>query len=115
MPYIPKERVAEIRKEVRRTFPEYKISVRMDGSSSINVVVQSGPIQLEGKSYQTINHYYYESHYSDQPEVLAFLRKLIPIVRSDVGVESYDGDYGTIPTYYTHFSFGNWDRPYEVT
>ena len=116
MPYISKEEVANIRKELKTTFPEYKFSVRWDRPSSINVAILSGPVEIINESgYERINPYHYENHYSEYPEVLAFLKELLPIVRRNVVTEHVCSDYGNIPTYYTNISFGKWDKSYKVT
>ena len=118
MPYISTEKVAEIRKELKATFPEYKFSVRKDGNVGIFVTVLAGPIQLMSdprNDEEFVNEFHYESHYAGEPEKLGFLRKLLGIVRRDVYTIVEDSDYGAIPSFYTNISIGDWRKPYKVT
>lgn len=118
MPYISTESVKEKRNLIKKEFPKFKFSVRIDNYSSINVTVKSGPIDLIPDSengYEQVNHFYIKEHYEDQPETRDFLLKVYDIMNGKNGLEVYDGDYGYVPNFYCHLSVGQWDRPYKVT
>ena len=117
MPYISTESVKEKRKLIRKEFPDYKISVRRNHGSCIDVSILEGPVDLLAGSddtYEQVNHYYIDEHYEEYPEVRDVLKRIYEIIDKSNGTECYDGDYGRIPHFYTHISIGNWDKPYKV-
>ena len=116
MPYISKEEVAQKRKELKRALPEFKLSVVNRGHSQISVSIIEGPIEMlePGKSYESVNHYYIKDHYKDQPAVRKVLQTIYDIISRDQSELVYDGDYGSVPTFYVSISIGRWDRPYVV-
>ena len=118
MPYISKEQVKEIRTEIRKRFPDYKISVTRKDSCVVIVSVLSGPANLicgNPEKYEQINHFHYTEFYENDKVTLDFLKLLIPIIRRDNYISFVDSDYGNIPNFYTHISIGEWDRPYTCT
>ena len=112
MPYLPTERVKEIRKEIKSTFPEFKFSVTTRHHSTVNVKILSGPIDF-GTENRQINHFHIESNWEDRPEAQQFLLKLHEIMDRGNYIASVDGDYGNIPSFYTSLEIGKWDRPYQ--
>ena len=66
MPYIPTETVKEKRQELRKMFPDYKLSVVCDNYSSIDVSIMSGPIDIQFREsdcmdrYEQVNHFHIE-------------------------------------------------------
>ncbi len=118
MPFISKEEVKEKRNAIRKMFPEYKISVTGGNSSSINVDILSGPVNLlEGSNedYVQVNTYYIDRHYEEQPESLKVLSKIQEIINKNNYTQHVDADYGAIPDFYVRMNIGNWDKPYQVT
>jgi len=113
MPYLSTEEVKKIRQEIKSTFPEFKFSIRTRNYSTVCVNVKSGPIDF-GTDYRQVNHFHIEKHYEDQPEVRDFLLKLHEIMDRGNYIESVDGDYGNIPSFYTSLTIGSWDNPYQV-
>ena len=112
MPYLPKEKTAEIRKELKATFPEFKFSIRTRDAMALDIAVMHGPIDFD-EEYMDVNHYYIDRHFEGEAE--KFLTAVKEIACSGVYEEVYDGDYGSIPSYYVNISVGKWDRPYKVT
>lgn len=112
MPYITTEKVKEIRNELKKEFPQFKFSVRREHYSSVRVAIVSGPLDLG--SYTSVNHYYVKDHYKNQPEICNFLLKIVDIIGREQRELVYDGDYGSVPTYYYSISIGNWDREYVL-
>jgi len=116
MPYITKEEVKIKRNLIKKAFPGYKFSVRTVHNSVIDVKVLSGPVDLipdSSDGYEQINQFYIKEHYKDLPKTSEFLSCLYEIANSSNCIESVDGDYGNIPSFYTHISIGDWDKPYE--
>lgn len=123
MPYINSEVVKEKRKLIRKTFPDYKFSVTTKNHSTICVDILSGPIDLlknaddyDRKSgSESINHYYIEEHNKDFPEKSELLSEIRDIIGKEQTELVYDGDYGSVPTYYIKIGIGKWNRPYVQT
>lgn len=115
--YMSPEHAKQIRDELKKTFPEFKFSVRNDNYSSINIAILSGPIKLTDKEdgYEQVNHYYIKDHYKHNPEAADFLEKVNKIANkgnydnSDIMTDYFDVGW------YVHMSIGQWDRPYVVT
>jgi len=117
MPYISTERVKEIRKEIKKTFPDFKFSITKEHHSVVRVIVLSGPIEMlmdPLNAYESVNHFYIKDNYKDFPEIEYVLSRIYEIMSRGNCVESYDGDYGSIPSYYTHLKVGGFDRPYKI-
>ena len=117
MPYITKEQVKAKRKALKEALPEYKLSVTNQDYRKINVAIMKGPhaFQLDQRSYAQVNHFYIDDHYESDPEALRVLTTIRDILQEDQAEEVYDGDYGSVPTFYIGISIGQWDRPYECT
>ena len=113
MPYIEVSKVAEIRNQLKKALPAFKLSVTREHYSCVNVAIQSGPVEFP-KPYEQINQYYIEEHWKDQPGARAVLLKIKDITMKDERTMFIDGDYGAIPNYYVHISVGKWDKPYQL-
>lgn len=106
MPYISKEKVSEIRKELKNTFPKVKFSITKRHSSTVCINIMESPYKWS-KSSMDINHYYPENH--ENPE---FLIKVLEIAKRDKKMVSLDSDYGAIPNFYVNIEVGKWDKPH---
>lgn len=116
MPYITKEQVAAKRAALKKALPNFKLSVRNRDYSKIDVAIMSGPIEMtqDPRGYEQVNHFWIDSHYEDRPEIKEVLNTINRICKEDQRELVYDGDYGSVPTFYVGISIGQWDRPYEV-
>ncbi len=112
MPYVTKDQVAGMRKQLRAEFPEFKMSVRKEHSMSVNVTLLSGPVDF-GTAYQQVNHFYIHEHWEGKARKV--LARIKSVIDNGNGVEVYDGDYGAVPNWYVRISIGDWDRPYRLT
>ncbi len=109
MAFISKERVKEVREELKKTFPAFKFSVRVDGYTAIRVTLLSGPVKFIESDYSGINHFYPEKY--DHADVLKGMIEIINkgnYTRHDHGM-----DYADVGFYVT-INQGAWDRPYVV-
>lgn len=111
MAYISKERVSEIRKELKATFPEYKLSITTD-YSTISIAILEAPHPLASKDYEQINIYYLDRiEDTEKRTVLEIIKNI-----ANKGVKYYEtGDYGTQPSHYTSITIGQWNRPFMMT
>ena len=118
MPYIPTEVVKEKRKALRKMFPDWKLSVRTIHHSKISVTLVSGPIDIKfdesdwKDGYAQVNHFYIKEWYENQPELRDVLLKIKNFIGNEQRELVYDGDYGSVPTYYISLNIGDWDKPY---
>jgi hypothetical protein len=112
MPHITTETTKEIRKEIKKTFPNMKFSVTRRHHSTICVTLLESPIESNSDNYQ-LNHFYLENE--ENKEIAKVFTKVLEIINSHKGQaeESYDSDYGSIPNFYINFSVGRWDKPYK--
>lgn len=112
MPYISTSEVKTIREELKRTFPQFKFSIVRKDYSSINVSIMEGP--LDFGDTESVNHFWIEQHYGDNPTVRDFLLKMDSILGLNQRELVYDGDYGSVPNYYYSIRVGKWDKPYKL-
>lgn len=112
MPFIEKETVKEIRKEIKATFPGMKFSVRLEDHTSICVALMEGKVEVEKGNIQ-LNPYYLER--MENEELKSIFIKVKEIINShkEQKEEQYDGDYGSIPSFYINLEVGRWDRHYK--
>ena len=117
MPYITKEQVSEKRKALKAALPDYKLSVVRKDLMAISVSIVKGPhaFELDERGYKQVNHFSIDRVYENDPEALRVLSTIRDIASADQTELVYDGDYGSVPTFYVNMSIGKWDRPYECT
>ncbi len=113
MPYISSEEVKRKREAIKAAFPEFKFSITREHHFSINVKILAGPIDFSGVN--SVNHFWIDEHFKDNPEQRDMLKKLYSIMNAGNGVEVEDGDYGTVPNFYTHIGIGDYTRPFQFT
>lgn len=117
MPHISTERVAEIRKQIKAQFPQFKISVTCRNYSTVCIAIIEAPFNMlidASKKYEDVNHFYIAEHYADYPQIKEVLLELNKIANEGNGTECEDGDYGTIPNFYIDINIGSWDKPFIV-
>lgn len=118
MPFISPESVKEKRLRLKKAFPKFKFSVRTHNYSTIAVTVKSGPFQMLthglDQGYESVNHFHIKENYKDYPAVRKVLEAIQDIINSSNYIESVDGDYGSIPSFYTNLEIGSWDKHYEI-
>jgi len=123
MPYIKTETVKQKRNLLKKMFPEYKLSVTTRHHSTICVDIMSGPLDLlkncddrdKRDGSESVNHYYIKEHNKDFPEKAELLLKIKDVIGKEQRELVYDGDYGSVPTYYINIGIGKWDKPYVQT
>ena len=110
MPYVTKEKVKEIRNNLKNQFPNLKFSVTRKNHNTLNVAIISGNMEFDS-DYQQINEYYIDANF-DCSVWKDTLKKIVSIMNAENTIKYIDSDYGNIPAYYTRLSIGKWDRPY---
>jgi hypothetical protein len=115
MPYISTEEVRLKRQTLKAALPQFKFSIRKQDHMKISVTILSGPIEMtkNPKGYEQVNHHWIDEHYNDRPQVKNVLKTIHRIIAHDQKELVYDGDYGSVPTFYIGINIGDWDRPYE--
>lgn len=109
MPYISTEQVAKMRAELKKELPAFKMSVKREHYSMVDVSLLSGPVDF-GASHQQVNEFHIASHYQGEPQRI--LLKIAEILQKDCSITHEDADYGSVPNYYISISIGRWDKPY---
>jgi len=109
MPYISTQRVAEVRKELKSTFPDVKFSVRRQDHSTIAVSVMKSPFAWP-EGTQSLNPFYL-----DRYDHADFLQQVHDIANAGNRIVSEDGDYGSIPKFYLNIEIGKWNQPHVTT
>jgi len=115
MPFISTEEVREKRKLLKAALPHFKLSIRKLDHMKISVTILSGPIEMTNNKdgYEQVNHHWIDEHYNDRPQVKEVLKTIYNIISNGQRELVYDGDYGSVPTFYIGISIGDWDRPYQ--
>lgn len=118
MPYITTERVAEIRAELKKEFPEYKFSITREDHSGIQIAIMEAPVDFtpicrHGEGYIQVNHFHIENNYREQPEIKDPLLKIYNIANAGNRTLVEDGDYGSVPCFYVWLHIGKWDKPFK--
>ena len=110
MPHIGTDKVAIMRQNIRRALPAYKINVRTHHGSTVDVRIMSGPI-----APVNVNVYWYKEHLKNNAEALALIETILSKIHEVQTPRElvYDGDYGSVPTFYISVNFGEWNKPYQ--
>lgn len=109
MAYIKKERVAEIRKQLKEEFKNIKFSVVREHYSSVNISIMSAPFKFTDKDYTTVSMY----HISDY-ENAEILQRIHDIAnegnynRSDAMSDYFDVGF------YVNIRIGKYDQPFKL-
>ncbi len=114
--YVSNEKMDQVKKDLKSTFPEFKFSIRKRDLMSVNVSILSGPISLTDNpdGYEQINQYQIKNRFKDKPEVANFLQQVHDIMdkgnhdNSDLMTDYHDVGF------YTHLEIGQWDKPYVI-
>jgi len=113
MPYITTEQVAAKRAELKKAFPEYKMSITREHHSTIAVSIMAGPIALTNKDGNIhVNEFYVDEHF--EGEARRVVGGIVDICRKSQTTLVEDSDYGTVPTFYVSVEIGKWNQPYIV-
>lgn len=122
MSFITKSEVSEIRKELKKVFPEVKFSVTGANSSKVTVAVMSSPLdfsEFEKPYVSNINYRDLEGKKSQK-----FFDKILNIIhtapgKAEGGQEWFDKSDSMTDYFHTAFyidiSIGKWDKAYNKT
>lgn len=137
MAYIEKERVAEIRAELKKLFPKFKFSVTRQNYSEVNVKILAGTIDFfddamrpdgldmygdtkklgdyaKSHRYTSINEFHIEGNWEGEArEMLLKVKEIVCKGNYDRNAGDMGADYPDW-NFFTRISVGSWDRPYEL-
>lgn len=115
MPYIASEKVAEIRNEIKKQFPDFKFSITHQHYSTVVVSLMAGPIEF-AETHRQLNPFHIEAHWKDEPDKMTMFLSIVDIIKK-IGNHNpcivEDGDYGRVPSFYYDINIGRWDKPYQ--
>jgi len=114
MAYMNQEKKKRLAPEIKRILKEHNMkgTLSVDNYSSLRLTLQSGSIDFGTDS---INEYWYQDHFKDNPEALAFLSEVIPAMNngnhdnSDIMTDYFDVGW------YISVNLGRYDKPYVYT
>lgn len=111
MPYLSSENVARIRAELKASFPEIKFSITRDGHSGVRVKILESPYWADGVN-ESVNTFYIKDR-KEYPEILKEIHSIMANGQREL---VYDGDYGSVPTFYTWMEIGDsYVKPHKKT
>lgn len=110
MAYITTQEVKEIRNELKKSFPNLKLSVTREHHSVLNVSIMEGNIDF-GSQYQQLNHLYLREHKNKHNMIL----RMITMICNTKNFDHSDPqtDYFNVG-YYFHLQIGKWDKGYSL-
>ena len=121
MAYMNQERKKRLAPTIKKILKKHNMkgTLSVNNYSTLNLTLQSGPIDFkytgqDGRTIRNINEYWYEDHFKNNPEALAFLSEVIPAMNngnhdnSDMMTDYFDVGW------YIGVRLGKWDKPYSV-
>ena len=111
MAYMNQEKKKNLAPKIKEVLKKYNMkgSLSVDNYSSLRLTLQSGSIDF---GTDNINEYWYQDHFADNPEALAFLSEVIPAMNngnhdnSDIMTDYFDVGW------YIHLNLGKYGKPY---
>ena len=118
MAYIDKEKVAEVRKTLRKLYPkkDYKFSVTRENYSRINVVIIKSPVVIS-KEREGFGYSKHSRRDKSEPDT-RLAKQILEVIEIICGenVDRNAGDMGADYANYDYFesvTFGAWNKSYE--
>ncbi len=126
MAYISKERVKEIRTQLKKEFPELRLSVRTRHHSTVEITIKEGPYDFfnmhneenwenKPKDYVQVNEYYIKDNWTGKAKDILLRIKDVAVKGSyNRNAADLYADYCDF-TFYVSISIGEWDSYYKLT
>ncbi len=132
MAYIEKEKIAEIRKEIKKTFPNFKFSITRENYSAVSIKILEGDIDFsaewkKGEEFISERDIQIKERYKKgkgcpissgnefSNKAKRFLSKLEKIAKSQGWYDNSDSMTDYFDTaYYVFIKLGSWDKPYKL-
>lgn len=116
MAFISTQKVAEIRSNLKKEFPNIKFSVVRRNYSAVDVTILKSPYDfrpdsLKDREYLSVNSYWFKDHGYKHPDIL---NRIIEIANegnhnnSDVMTDYFDVGW------YFDLNLGQWNKPFQV-
>jgi hypothetical protein len=136
MAYIEKERVAEIRAELKKLFPAFKFSVTRQNYSAVNVKIIKGDIDFfddamcpdgldhfgdsrkltdyaKAHKYTSVNEFHIEGNWEGEArEMLLKVKEIVCKGNYNRNAGDMGADYPDW-NFFTRITIGSYDKPYE--
>lgn len=116
MAFISTQKVAEIRSNLKKEFPNIKFSVVRRNYSAVDVTILKSPYDfrpdsLKDREYLSVNTYWFQDHGYKHQNIL---KRIIEIANegnhnnSDVMTDYFDVGW------YFDLNLGQWNKPFQV-
>ena len=122
MAYMNQEKKKELAPKIKQALKKHNMkgTLSVDNYSTLRLTLQSGSIDFkytgqDGRTIRNINEYWYQDHFKDNPEALAFLSEVIPAMNngnhdnSDIMTDYFDVGW------YVSVNLARWDKPYVMS
>lgn len=111
MAYIDSNTVKEMRNAIKKAYPAFEFSVTTKNSMKVQVCILQGPVDFKEVVTPINAHFNRTENCARAKKMIADIKEIIDIIEPGKEV-SFDGDYGSIPSYYVDVQVGKWDKPY---
>ena len=117
MAYVSQEKKKALAPAIKAVLKKYKMkaSIAVRNHSTLVVNIKEGAVPFKESDHYSVNEYWYEDHYADNPTLVSFLSELLSAMK---GPDYYNNDDAMTDYYdrshYTDINFGKWDQPYKV-
>ena len=111
MAYMNQEKKKKLAPKIKEILKKYNMkgTLSVDNYSTLNLNLKSGSIDF---GTDQINEYWYQDHFKDNPEALAFLSEVITAMNNGNFDHSEPmTDYFHVG-WYSSVRLGKWDKPY---
>ena len=112
MPYISSETVKLMRNKIKKSYPGFKFSITRRDAMAVCVVVLQGNIDFKDIVTKINGGFTRTAYDSNGKKMIADIEVIIDGVEPEKEI-TFDGDYGSIPNYYTDIAIGDYERPYK--
>ena len=115
MPYFSQAMKKEIAPAIKAVLKKHNVkgSISVKNHSKLEVNVKSG--DLKGLDGENIGFWSAINGYDDlyDKAIKCFVNELFEVMEADQREVVYDGDYGSVPNYYTVLNIGSYAKPFQ--
>lgn len=118
MAFMSQEHKKELAPSIKAVLKKYNMkgSISVQNHSSIVVTLQSGEIDFNGITDQSVNVFWIDDHWEDNEVAKNFLNELYEVMKGPRYFDESDiqSDYFHT-SHYVDINIGKWNKPYVCT